>query len=157
MFEPIFTVIMTTLIFPQSIGEQINVIGLLAKTNRRFVCAEFYGRLPLTASRDFPSTWEKFELHINRDQTVSFKSLANKRFVTISKNGNGQLIAKSERIFTPEKFYMLNNSDKTISLKAVVNGKFICLIQTYGRKVINEISTKCNEETSIEKFYLRYF
>ncbi|MBB5868390.1 glucose/arabinose dehydrogenase [Allocatelliglobosispora scoriae] len=83
-------------------------IGLRARVNNMFVCAENGGANPLIANRASAGSWETFTLVNNSDGTVSIRATVNSMYVTAENAGAEPLIANRAAIGPWEKFTLVN-------------------------------------------------
>lgn len=73
-------------------------VAFKSLSNRKYVCAENAGALPLVANRDAISGWEAFKLFPLPDGTYGFKSMANNKYVTADNFGNSPLLPSKNSI-----------------------------------------------------------
>jgi hypothetical protein len=102
------------------------VIGLRARANSRYVCAENAGAAPLIANRTAIGPWEQFDLINLSGGNVALRARANGLFVSAANAGASPLIANRTTAGSWETFQLITNSNGTVSLRAVVNNRYVC-------------------------------
>ncbi|MGJ6967930.1 fibronectin type III domain-containing protein, partial [Streptosporangium sp. G11] len=79
-------------------------VGLRARVNNQFVCAEGAGAQPLIANRPSAGAWETFQLVTNPNGSVSLRAQVNGKYVCAEGAGAQPLIANRDAIGPWEQF-----------------------------------------------------
>uniref|UniRef100_UPI003F539BD3 fibronectin type III domain-containing protein n=1 Tax=Streptosporangium sp. V21-05 TaxID=3446115 RepID=UPI003F539BD3 len=79
-------------------------VGLRARVNNQFVCAEGAGAQPLVANRAAAGAWETFQLVTNPNGSVSLRAQVNGKYVCAEGAGARPLIADRDAIGPWEQF-----------------------------------------------------
>ncbi|GAA4198714.1 discoidin domain-containing protein [Streptosporangium oxazolinicum] len=79
-------------------------VGLRARLNNQFVCAEGAGAQPLIANRPSAGAWETFQLITNPNGSVSLRAQVNGKYVCAEGAGAQPLVANRDAIGPWEQF-----------------------------------------------------
>ncbi|MER5649317.1 fibronectin type III domain-containing protein, partial [Streptosporangium sp. NPDC002524] len=79
-------------------------VGLRARVNSQFVCAEGAGAQPLIANRPSAGAWETFQLVNNPNGSVSLRAQVNGKYVCADGAGAQPLVANRDAIGPWEQF-----------------------------------------------------
>ncbi|WP_329423490.1 fibronectin type III domain-containing protein [Streptosporangium sp. NBC_01495] len=79
-------------------------VGLRARLNNQFVCAEGAGAQPLIANRPAAGAWETFQLVTNPNGSVSLRAQVNGKYVCAEGAGAQPLVANRDAIGPWEQF-----------------------------------------------------
>ncbi|MDP9842091.1 fibronectin type III domain-containing protein [Streptosporangium lutulentum] len=79
-------------------------VGLRARVNNQFVCAEGAGAQPLIANRPSAGAWETFQLVTNPNGSVSLRAQVNGKYVCAEGAGAQPLVANRDAIGPWEQF-----------------------------------------------------
>ena len=118
------------------------IVSLQSLDNRKWVCAEGEGNLPLVANRQEPQTWELFRW-IDMSSTfgqhsVSLLAQANGKYVCAENGGLSPLIANRDTPKSWETFTWISHSDGNISLRSIANGTQIGVDAVTDHLVANQ-------------------
>jgi hypothetical protein len=83
------------------------VVGLRARANNQYVCADNAGANPLIANRASVSTWEQFDLITVAGGDVALRAHANSQYVSADNAGANPLIANRASVSSWEQFDLI--------------------------------------------------
>jgi endoglucanase len=128
---------------------QPKTYSIRAVANEKYLSVPFNSEL-LKANKHKIGHFDKFEIIVHSDGSISFKSLANEKYISIEDDNS--LLANS--IENSEKFYLITNRDFSISFKSIKNLQYLSInnenLQIVASKDEIQITEKFNIITNTD-------